>query len=182
MPPPYIFYSRYQYTYTLSPSPPPGNVKKKRKKNPKLDRSIVLTLPPPLTAQKPTNRILAHVRPGGGRSTADFNTLCERITESWNHILSPPTETEEGGSSNEERNSGKDRYRDEERDGKGGNGEGGRDRDNELRAIFVLGTIVAGREVGFELPAVSTKTGWLILGFVLVIWGMVFGGSLYGWF
>ena len=105
--------------------------------------------------QKPTNRILAHIRPGGGRSTADFNTLCERITESWNHIISPPTEIEEGL--------------------KG-------ERDNELRAIFVLGTIVAGREVGFELPAVSTKTGWLILGFVVVFWVVVFWGSLYGWF
>ena len=161
MPPPYIFYSRYQYTYTLSPSPPPGNVKKKRKKNPKLDRSIVLTLPPPLTAQKPTNRILAHVRPSGGRSTADFNTLCQRITESWNRVLE---------------------IHEEKVEGEGRNGERDKDRDNELRAIFVLGTIVAGREVGFELPAVSTKTGWLILGFVLVIWGMVFGGSLYGWF
>ena len=32
--------------------------------------------------------------------------------------------------------------------------EGGRERERELRAVFVLGTIVAGWEVGFELPAV----------------------------
>ena len=144
--------------------------KKKKKTKKSNTRSIDRSNPPtPFTAQKPTNRILAHVRPGGGRSTADFNTLCQRITESWNRVLEiyPVDDKEE------------DKEEEEEEEGGLSYGEGEGER--ELRAIFVLGTIVAGREVGFELPAVSTKTGWLILGFVIVFWGVVFLGSLYGW-
>ena len=74
------------------------------------------------TQQNPTNRILAHVRPGGNRSLSHFNNLCARITESWERIVV--------GNEKEEKN------------------------ERELRAVFVLGTIVAGWEVGFSLPAV----------------------------
>ena len=74
------------------------------------------------SSQNPTNRILAHVRPGGNRSLSHFNTLCARITEAWKHILK--TEEEQ--------------------------------KERELRAVFVLGTIVAGWEVGFALPPVRT--------------------------
>ena len=55
-----------------------------------------------------------------------FNTLCERITEAWDHVVLKVE----------------------------GEGEGKKER--ELRAVFVLGTIVAGWEVGFSLPAVRT--------------------------
>lgn len=68
------------------------------------------------------NRILAHVRPGGGRTTADFNKLCAQITEAWERVV---------GAVHHD------------------------DDDKELRAVFVLGTIVAGSEAGFALPPVS---------------------------
>ena len=43
-----------------------------------------------------------------------------------------------------------------EGEGKGdGKGEKRGERERELRAVFVLGTIVAGSEAGFALPAVS---------------------------
>ncbi|KAF6237260.1 hypothetical protein HO173_004729 [Letharia columbiana] len=81
--------------------------------------------------KKSANRILAHVRPGGGRSVDDFNTLCARITESWDLIILG-------------------------RDAKGDRG-----RDRELRAVFILGTIVAGSEAGFALPAAGEDRKWL---------------------
>lgn len=42
-------------------------------------------------------------------------------------------------------------------DGKAGKG------DFEMRAIFVLGTIVGGMEIGFGLPNVSLLPLWLLL-------------------
>ena len=33
--------------------------------------------------QKRTNRILAHVRPGGGRSNTQFNELCSKLEQMW---------------------------------------------------------------------------------------------------
>ena len=78
--------------------------------------------------QRQANRILAHVRPGGGRSTADFNKLCTSVTEAWEKIVNPHKKKSE---------------------------------DLELRAIFVLGTIIAGSEAGFELPPVREQ--WTLL-------------------
>lgn len=33
------------------------------------------------------NRIIAHVRSGGGCSTDDFNHLCDLVTEAWNRCV-----------------------------------------------------------------------------------------------
>ena len=130
--------SQFQFsTYHLSPLPssPQGVstytthpfftlLPKKKKKKKKPQKKQKIPHPPFIThlTQKPTNRILAHDRPGGGRSTADFNTLCEKITEGWNRIV----ETQDEKST----------------------------PDRELRAVFILGTIVAGQEAGFVLPPV----------------------------
>ena len=74
--------------------------------------------------QRQANRILAHVRPGGGRTTADFNKLCTSVSEAWEKTINPHKKKSE---------------------------------DLELRAIFVLGTIIAGSEAGFELPPVRDQ-------------------------
>ncbi|KAL2053987.1 hypothetical protein ABVK25_005916 [Lepraria finkii] len=77
--------------------------------------------------KRQANRILAHVRPGGGRTTADFNKLCTSVTEAWEKTINPHKKSE----------------------------------DLELRAIFVLGTIIAGSEAGFELPPAVKDKKWL---------------------
>ncbi len=82
----------------------------------------ILEKPTKLDLQNSVNRILAHVRPGGGRSTAMFNQVCEEVTTAWNRIVEP-----------------------------GPSGE------RELRAIFILGTIIAGSEAGFILPPVRSQ-------------------------
>ncbi|KAK3174054.1 hypothetical protein OEA41_001298 [Lepraria neglecta] len=83
---------------------------------------------PSLFVNRQANSILAHVRPGGGRSTADFNKLCTSVTEAWEKIVNPHKKKSE---------------------------------DLELRAIFVLGTIIAGSEAGFELPPAGKDKMWL---------------------
>ena len=88
--------------------------------------------------QNQTNRILAHVRPGGNRSLAHFNTLCTRITEGWERIVV-------------------------------GN-EKGDEKERELRAVFVLGTIIAGWEVGFSLPAVCILYLSIFPSFLSIFW------------
>ncbi|KAL9075333.1 MAG: hypothetical protein Q9161_001710 [Pseudevernia consocians] len=86
--------------------------------------------------KRPANRILAHVRPGGGRSVEHFTTLCAQITAAWDRVLG-------------------------EGEGEGREGGGGGGDDGALRAVFVLGTIVAGSEVGLALPAAGEDKKWL---------------------
>ncbi|KAL6713405.1 hypothetical protein ACLMJK_008870 [Lecanora helva] len=90
------------------------------------------------------NRILAHVRPGGDRSTAMFNQLTNDINAAWREIILRPHFP-----------------------GKA-NGEGGGDKQQlqqqqqrELRAVFILGTIIAGSEAGFMLPPAGGDRQWL---------------------
>ncbi|KNG86961.1 hypothetical protein ANOM_004189 [Aspergillus nomiae NRRL 13137] len=37
--------------------------------------------------QRAINRIIAYVRPGGNRTTADFEELAQRVTDAWNQIV-----------------------------------------------------------------------------------------------
>jgi hypothetical protein len=65
------------------------------------------------------------VRPGGDRSSADFDAVCSAIAEAWAEIVKP-------------------RY-----------------PEDELRSIFVLGSIVAGWEAGFALPPAGGDGAWI---------------------
>lgn len=56
-----------------------------------------------------------------------------------------------------------------------------REGERELRAVFVLGTIIAGSEAGFELPAVSFAFSFM---WMIPVGIGVFGGEvpkLLGW-
>ena len=59
------------------------------------------------------------------------------------------------------------------RGGGGGGGEDGERNTRELGAVFVLGTIVAGREAGFVLPGVSNffLPFFFCVSFMALLWG-----------
>lgn len=66
------------YTYSHNPSPiPPVFFGTSR---PSSSRVIHVQ-------KRNLNRIIAHVRGGGGRSTDDFNHLCDLVTEAWNRCV-----------------------------------------------------------------------------------------------
>ncbi|TKA77197.1 hypothetical protein B0A49_01842 [Cryomyces minteri] len=82
--------------------------------------------------RRQTNRILAHVRHGPSRTQDDYADLCSKITKVWDATVPLPRHPFNAT---------------------------GR-VDVELRAIFVLGDIVAGMEAGFVLPEAGKDVQW----------------------
>jgi len=85
----------------------------------------------PNALQRNTNHIIAQIRPGG-RLKAALDELTQELTTAWDEVVNPhshPSTTPPTSKS-----------------------EG---IDTELRTVFVLGSISAGREAGFALPEVS---------------------------
>lgn len=84
--------------------------------------------------QRSKSHILAHVRTGASRTSADFDALCAEIAGAWEEIVEPMPKVRRGE-------------------------EGG---DRGLYSVFVLGDIVAGREAGFAIPGAGGDGEWLV--------------------
>jgi phenylpyruvate tautomerase PptA (4-oxalocrotonate tautomerase family) len=82
--------------------------------------------------KKTKTHILAHVRTGPSRKTADFNALCADIFAAWNDIAPLPKIKRSAP-----------------------------DEDRALYSVFVLGDIVAAMEGGFAMPAAGQDGEWL---------------------
>ncbi|KAI9821842.1 MAG: hypothetical protein M1827_002424 [Pycnora praestabilis] len=82
-----------------------------------------------------TNRIFAHIRSGGDRSTSQFNTLCTEIASAWDSIF-------DSKNVNEDRPVASEGH-------------------TKLRAVFVLPVIGAGLENGFALPPAGGDKEWV---------------------
>lgn len=79
------------------------------------------------------SHILAHVRTGPSRSTADFNALCAEIAAAWDEIVVPLPKVKRSAP----------------------------DEDRGLYSVVVLGDIKAGMEAGFEIPEAGKDAEWL---------------------
>ena len=86
-----------------------------------------------------TNRIVANVRHGPSRTRAHYDKLCESIEAAWTEAV--------GGRAGKQLQEGpaKDQV----------------ELEKELRAIFILGSIVAGSEAGFTVPAAGQDAVWI---------------------
>ncbi|KAK1145395.1 hypothetical protein N8T08_004270 [Aspergillus melleus] len=84
--------------------------------------------------ERPINRILAHVRSGGNRTTPDFEDLARKIESAWNDIVNA---------------------------GCVGQLDKGEKKERELNRVFILGAITAGLECGILLPRAGGDTAWL---------------------
>ncbi|KAH8423054.1 uncharacterized protein LDX57_000810 [Aspergillus melleus] len=84
--------------------------------------------------ERPINRILAHVRSGGNRTTSDFEDLARKIESAWNDIV----------------NAGSVKHLDKEER-----------KARELNRVFILGAITAGLECGVLLPRAGGDSTWL---------------------
>ena len=73
------------------------------------------------------------MRAGPSRTTADYDAVCAALAREWARIVG------------------------------GGDGDGGGDAGDkhELRAVFVLGSLIAGAEAGFALPAAGEDGRWM---------------------
>ena len=40
-----------------------------------------------MLSQRASNRIIANVRPGGGRSAKEFDKLCQSLIEAWDRVI-----------------------------------------------------------------------------------------------
>lgn len=79
------------------------------------------------------SHILAHVRTGPSRKTADFNSLCSDVMAAWNEIVKPLPKVKRSAP----------------------------DEDRSLYSVFVLGDIAAGMEAGFSIPEAGKDGEWL---------------------
>ncbi|KAF2230098.1 hypothetical protein EV356DRAFT_561691 [Viridothelium virens] len=82
------------------------------------------------------NRILAFVRPSPTRTRAEYNKLCQHIQEAWDEVIAS---LPQHPFNRAERTAGDEK---------------------ELRTIFIMPVIGAGREVVFELPEGGKEQEW----------------------
>ena len=87
--------------------------------------------------KRKSNRIIAYVRPSPARTRAEYNKLCQSIQQAWDQVIASLPRHPYNKAA---RTPGDDK---------------------ELRTIFVMPTIFAGREVDFELPEAGQETEWL---------------------
>ncbi|KAL9529165.1 hypothetical protein SMMN14_06876, partial [Sphaerulina musiva] len=81
------------------------------------------------------NYIVANVRSGPSRTQKEWDGLCEEVVEIWEGIVC--------------------------HDGKDGNDEKKGDDGKGLRAVFVMGGLIAGWEAGFVIPKAGEDGEWL---------------------
>lgn len=91
--------------------------------------------------QKTTNFIIANIRHGPSRTQKLYQELCADIIKAWDDIVGVNSNTH--GTANAYAN-GHDK-----------------ERKQELRAIFLLGGIVAGSEAGFPIPQAGQDGEWM---------------------
>ncbi|KAI9667607.1 MAG: hypothetical protein M1821_000423 [Bathelium mastoideum] len=87
--------------------------------------------------RRKSNKIIAFVRPSPARTRAEYNKLCQSIQETWDRVIASLPQHPFNKS---ERTPGDEK---------------------ELRAIFVMPIIAAGREIVFEVPEAGKDQDWL---------------------
>ncbi|KAL9097024.1 MAG: hypothetical protein Q9165_000988 [Trypethelium subeluteriae] len=83
------------------------------------------------------NRIIGYVRPSPARTRAEFNKLCQSIQEAWDKVIAS---LPQHPFNRVDRTVGDEK---------------------ELRTIFVLPVIAAGKEVAVEIPEAGKDREWL---------------------
>lgn len=83
------------------------------------------------------NYIVANVRSGPSRTQKEWDGLCEEVVKIWEEIVCHDGKEQDG---NDEK--------------KGDDGKG-------LRAVFVMGGLIAGWEAGFVIPKAGEDGEWL---------------------
>lgn len=84
------------------------------------------------------NYIVANVRSGPSRTQKEWDGLCEEVVKIWEGIVCH--DGKDGNDGNDEK--------------KGDDGKG-------LRAVFVMGGLIAGWEAGFVIPKAGEDGEWL---------------------
>lgn len=120
-------------------------------------------------SQHATNRIIANVRPSSNRTQAMWDDVCNALTKAWNDIVvntsSPPNNKSIALSSppSNRKNSFLSNSPPDFKDLgiSNNNSKKSSPEDTQLRGIFILGTIIAGQEVGVSLPAAGEDRAWM---------------------